>query len=152
MGFRTFVMGHELDDEPMLEEEELSRLLDRPLRVRRVKLSRQKPLPQDLYTERELQFHRAQAILDSVAELQKGLVNIAKWEKQLAEGKQVTVRMEEVIPIVGIKHPATVRRRYFSNAQGIRSRRMAWFWKDIREQVIIRFSQVVFHNYLAALE
>lgn len=145
-------MVHELDDEPLLEEEELSRLLDRPLRVKRVKLSKTKPLPEELYTGRELQFHRAQAIIESASSLNRGLIDIAKWEKQLAEGHQVTVTVKDVMRLVGIKHPATVRQRFLANAQGIRSRSMLWFWKDIRERVIIRFSQVVFHNYLAALE
>lgn len=144
--------GHELDDTPLLEDEELFRLLDRPIKVRRVKLCKSKPLPNELYTERELRFHRAQAIIESLADLQKGLIQIAKWEQRLVNGEQVTVLIEEVMPIVGMKHPATVRRQFLTNASGVRSRRMNWFWKDIREQVIIRFSQVVFHNYLAALE
>jgi hypothetical protein len=145
-------MGHELDDEPLLEEEELSRLLDRPLRVRRVKLNKTKPLPEDLYTDRELQFHRAQAIIESLSSLHKGLGDIARWEKRMVDGEPVTVTVKDVMRLVGIKHPATVRQRFLANARATRSRSMLWLWKDIRERVIIRFSQVVMHNYLAALE
>lgn len=107
--------------------------------------------PEELYSDRELKFHRAQAMIESLASLNKGLVSIAKWEQQLVQGQEVTVRLTEVLPLMGMKHPASVRQK-FAHAQSIRSRCKLWLWKDIREQVIIRFSQVVFHNYLAALE
>lgn len=143
-------MRHELDDESLIDDE-LFDILDQPIKVKRIQLSKTRPHATELYSDYELRFHRAQALIDTLASLKKGLADIVQWETQLLNGQDVTVRMVDVMPLMGMKYPASVRKA-MAGFNSIKPKWKVWMWREVRSLVINRFTQVVMHSYLAALE
>lgn len=138
-------MGHAFDDEPMFDGDGILHVVDRFIK------SPAKPHESELYSADAIQFHRAQALYEVMHTFFDGYSRITKWEQRLLKGEDVKVKTSDVQPVLGLKQHASVF-QLLSGFQSLNTKYKVWRWKDIRATVIIRFSQVVFHNYLAALE
>lgn len=136
---------HLIDEEPLFDGEGLLHVVD--LNVNAPSGRR----PDELYSPEAIQFHRAQALFEIMDTFKTNFGQISDWEKRLMDGEDVKVKPVQLQPILGLKQHQSVH-RLFTSIESTHSKWKVWRWKDIRTSVIIRFSQVVFHNYLAALE
>lgn len=140
----------EIDDESLIEDD-LYEIFDEPIKVKRIPLAQTQKQANELYSDHALRFHRTQAMIDTLASLKKGLALIAQWETKLLGGEEVSVKTTDLMPLMAVTQPASLRRKLVG-IKSTHSKWKVWRWKDVRMLVINRFTQVVMHSYLAALE